>query len=795
MERETTRRALLGALVGAGVTGGLVSPVGQYLDQFAPLSGSVWGSVNAGKQDSVESPYGSAQLRHDEMGVAHVSADDEQALYFAVGYAQAADRLFQMDLQRRLFRGQLSAVVGDTTLGSDRFHRKMAFADAAEATAEHLQGSAVEPALVAYRDGVNAAREEESLPLECRLLDYEPDSWTIADTVLIEKIIAWQLTGSFRTLKRALVREEFDEEMADRVFQAEYDDVIPILRDGQGPETFGDSLDSPTAASASGDPVDGSFLGAVERFEPVAQLGSNSWVVSPDIAGGDAPIVSNDPHLGLQAPPVWYEMQIDGPMHRARGVSFPGTPFVVIGENDDGAWGFTNVGADVMDFYRYDRDGDTYQYGDEEREFEVDRQTIEVSGGENETVEVRKSVHGPVIEEHEQEVGVAWTGHTATETTLALYQVSHSEGLNDVRDAVEQFDSPTQNFVYGDRDGNTLYQMVGRIPIRRTDGEVVRGDQIFDGSAREGEWEGFEPFGASSWDGFVPVSEHPHVENPDYVATANQQTVALDRLGYYLGVEYADPYRGRRIYGLLDERVESGDTLDLDYLRTVGRDVYDGRAADFVPDLVAAARESDDDALVEAADLLDDWDYRMEPDSEAALLFDLWTGHYREQVFGPLYEAVDLSESSQPTPATIAQFGDDSPWFDEVGREEAMRTALSETLDERDEEGYETYGDLNHTGHIGHPLGLDFLSYPSHERGGSGWTVRNYSWNGSWGGSWEMQADLDGPLLGVLPGGNSGHYFSEHYDDQIERWANGEYRQLSREIEGELTTEFREEES
>jgi penicillin amidase len=792
MERETTRRALLGALIGGGVAGGLGSPASQYLDQFAPLSGSVWGSVNAGKQDTVESPYGSAQLRHDDMGVAHVSADDEQALYFAVGYAQAADRLFQMDLQRRLFRGQLSAVVGDATLDSDRFHRKMAFADAAEATAEHLKGSAVEPALVAYRDGVNAAREQESLPLECRLLDYEPDPWTVADSVLIEKIIAWQLTGSFRTLKRALVREEFGEEMADQIFRSQFDDVVPILREGQGPETFGGDLDSPTAASASGDPVDSSFVEAVGQFEPVAQLGSNSWVVSPDVAGGDAPIVSNDPHLSLQAPPVWYEMQIDGPEHRARGVSFPGTPFVVIGENDDGAWGFTNVGADVMDFYRYDRDGETYRYGDEEREFEVDRQTIEVSGGENETVEVRKSVHGPVVEEHDQEVGVAWTGHTATETTLALYQISHSEGLDDVRDAIEQFDSPTQNFVYGDRDGNTLYQMVGRIPIRRTDGEVVRGDQMFDGSAREGEWEGFEPFGTSTWEGFVPVSEHPHVENADYVATANQQTVALDRLGYYLGVEYADPYRGRRIYGLLDERAEAGDALDLDFLRTVGRDVYDGRAADFVPDLVAVARDSDDEALAEAADLFDEWNYRMEPDSAAALLFDLWTGHYREEVFGALYEAVDLNESSQPTPKTIAELPEDSQWFQPDGREAAMRTALSDAIEERDEEGYETYGDLSHTGHIGHPLGLDFLSYDEHERGGSGWTVRNYSWDGSWGGSWEMQADLDGPLLGVLPGGNSGHYFSEHYDDQISLWANGEYRRLSRDIEGELTTEFEE---
>jgi len=353
-----------------------------------------------------------------------------------------------------------------------------------------------------------------------------------------------------------------------------------------------------------------------------------------------------------------------------------------------------------MDFYRYDHDGESYRYGDERRAFETDEQTIAVDGGDDVTVEVRRSVHGPVIEESGQAVGVAWTGHTATETTLALYQISHSEGIDDIYDAVERFDSPTQNLVYGDRDGNPLYHTTGRIPIRRTDGEVVRGDRIFDGSAREGEWEGFEPFGDSSWDGFVPVSEHPQVENPAFLATANQQPVADDRLGYYLASSYADPYRGRRIYDLLDERAADDEPLALDVLRTVGRDTYDGRAADFVPDLVAAARAGEDDALAEAADLLEEWDYHMDPDSRAALLFDLWTEQYRERLFADLYEVVDLSEAAQPTPATIAALPDDSRWFGPAGREATMRRALADALAERDEIDAETYGDRSHTGHI-----------------------------------------------------------------------------------------------
>jgi len=789
MKRETTRRAVLGAAIGAGVAGGLLSPASRFLDQFAPLSGSVWGAARHSPEGTVESPYGPAELRHDEMGVAHVSAGTEPALYYAAGYAQGADRLFQMDLQRRLFRGELSAVVGDVTLDSDRFHRKMGFAEAAEVTAQHLRDTAVEPLLVAYRDGVNEAIERESLPLECRLLGYEPDPWTIADSTLIEKVIAWQLTGSFRTLRQALVREEFGAAMADQLFRPRIDHESPIIREGQGPERFGAGLAPPGDRGRSVGAVGRPLVDWLGRFEPRSELGSNSWVVGPEQAAGDAPLLSNDPHLSLQAPPVWYEMQLDGPDHRVRGVAFPGSPFVVIGENDHGGWGFTNAGADVIDFYRYDHDGESYRHGDQRREFEVDRQEIEVADGDNETVKVRRSVHGPVVEQSEQEVGIAWTGHTATETTLSLYQLSHSEGLDDALEAVAQFDSPTQNLLYADRDGNTLYHMTGRIPIRRIDGDPVRGDRIFDGSAREGEWEGFEPFGESTWDGFVPVSEQPHVENPEYLSTANQRIVDDDRLGYYLAAVYADGYRGRRLATLLDERAASDEPIDLSFLQAVGRDSYDGRAAEFVPALVDAAREADD-ALATAADRLAEWDYRMDAGSRAALVFDLWFENYRDALFAEAFEESAVADGYRPSPATIAALPEDSRWYGSGGREATMRRALAETLDEIEEAGHDVYGDVNHTGHISHPLELAFLGYDAHARGGTGWTVWNFGRRGPWGGSWEMQADLDGDLLGLLPGGNSGRYFSDHYDDQIQRWAAGEYRTLSREIEGDLTTRF-----
>jgi penicillin amidase len=387
-------------------------------------------------------------------------------------------------------------------------------------------------------------------------------------------------------------------------------------------------------------------------------------------------------------------------------------------------------------------------------------------------------------------VGVAWTGHAATKTVQSLYDLSHSGGLSDVLVAVEQFDAPTQNLVYADREGNTLYRMTGRIPIRRTDGRPVGGDQVFDGSAREGEWSGFEPFTEPTWEGFVPVEETPRVVNPDYLATANQQIVADDRLGYYLAASYTAPYRAERIYDRLDERIAADGQVDTEFLRDLGRDTLDGRAADLVDPLVAAAREADDDALHEAADALADWDYRMDADSVAALLFDRWLDRYREVVFADAFDDAGLGEAYYPDDRVLARLDADSAWFPPRGRAPAMRRALRQALDDIETAGHEVYGDLNHTGHITHPLGLDFLGYPSHARSGSGQTVWNFGRSGPWGGSWEMHADLDGDLLGILPGGNSGRYFSEHYSDQLEQWADGEYRRLGRSVEGDLRTRF-----
>ncbi|MFC4549118.1 MULTISPECIES: penicillin acylase family protein [Halorussus] len=790
MDIDTTRRALVAAIVGGGAVGGSLSPVRGYLQRFAPFSGTAWRDATDETNRRVESPYGEATVRYDDYGTPHVEAGDEAALYFAVGYVQAADRLFQMDLQRRVMRGRLSEVVGEATLDSDEFHAKMDFVGAAEANLELFDGDATADAIDCFVDGVNACIDREALPVEFGLLEYDPDPWTAADTMLMETQISWGLTGNFGTLRRELLAEKFDESTVSELYPARLDHDAPIIRDGGGA--------SPSAAAGTVSPSgefggasgDREFLDWLSRFESPPGIGSNSWVVSGEHTDSGKPIVANDPHLTLMAPPVWYEMNLRTDDLSVRGVTFPGVPFVVIGENDRGAWGFTNAGADVIDFYRYETraDGSEYRYRGEWREFDTEERTVGVSGGEDRTVTVKKTVHGPVIERHGRQVGVSWTGHTATETSRAIHEYSRAGGVDDFLAATRKMDLPTQNVVYADRAGNTLYYVTGRIPRRTIDGEEVWGARVFDGSSGEAEWEGFEPFGVSSWEGFVPFEEKPHVKNPDYLGTANQRIV--DDPAHYIGERYSQPYRGQRLYELLDRRAASGKPMTPQFMRRLQRDAYSKRAEQVTPLLVAAA--DGHEGLADAVATLRDWDYRMVRDSRAALVFATWFDRYREAVFGDEFESKGLGEEYYPSDWVLARLDADSRWFGDEGRDTVMVRALRETLGELDDGA--TYGDVNTTAAITHPLDQSFLNYRALPTDGSPYTLNNYREESAVGSSWRMISpmDADADSACVLPGGNSGEYFSEHYADQLRMWADGEYKPMRREVSGETATRFEE---
>ena len=769
-------------LVVAGVLGG------SYLSLAAPFSGDA---------TTVENPYGEATVRYDDAGVPHVEASNERALYYAVGYVQARDRLWEMDLQRRLMGGTLSAAVGDAAVESDRFHREMDFRGAAEASWAALEDTEFGPLVEAYTGGVNRYIDAGSLPVEFRLNDYEPNRWTPVATLLVDKQISWSLSGDFRDLEAGVLESKLGGEATSELYPDRLPHDAPVLRTEW----------NATAANAS----NGSALAdydalyeSLRDYQREPGIGSNNWVVSGNLTAGGRPLLANDPHLTLTVPPVWYEMRLTltgGDGYDVRGVTFPGVPSVIVGQNRNVAWGVTNVGADVTDLYRYETPtNETYVYDGETRPFETEAQTIGVKGGDDVSVTVRKTVHGPYLERETPDgpvgLAVAWTGLTGTKEALAIHDFNRADSVEAVEEAARNFDSPTQNLVAMDAGGNTLYRATGKYPYRYTDGEVVRGDRVFDGSAGEGEWRGFTPFGQSSWEGFVPYERVPHVRNADYVASANQRTA--DRPGFYLSTSgrYADPYRGARIYELLDRRAESGEPMDRAFMRTVQRDVYSKAAEGFVPG-VLDSRSQTSDATREWAAPLESWDYNMTADSEAALAFALFREEVRNATFYDEYHPKGLDAGYYPHLSVVRALPDDSEWFDDVRtaeretRADAYAEAMARARERADEEGWETYGDYNRLD-LDHPFPVGYLDYPERPMDGSPYTLFNFRVEGSMqaGSSWRMVSTWTGDSLGVVPGGQSGNPFSPHYHDQLDEWADGEYRPMTFDSPGGVDIRF-----
>lgn len=793
-------------------------------------------------------------VARDASGIPHLSGSTLTDLARAQGYVHAQDRFFDMDLRRHVATGTLSELVGEAGLKADRVVRTLGWRQVAQDSLPLLVPE-TRRYLQAYADGVNEYLDRRSttgLALEYAVLgiqqpDYSPADWTPIDSLAWLTAMAWDLRGNYSDeLARARLTGRVDPAQILQLYPAfDGDARSPILAPGdwQPPPPGPPAPVNPAAPPASATPAPtatsspsatpspasattdwyaavGDALSAVPALYGRGEgVGSNSWVVSGEHTRSGKPLLANDPHLGVRLPGIWYQNSLtceeitpECPM-RVSGFSFPGLPGVVIGHNDRIAWGLTNLGPDVTDFYleRLDGTGKVLREG-EFVELESRTETIRVAGGKTEKLTVRSTVHGPLVsdivpaaadagahaptfgtEETGQVFGLslAWTGLQASKTADALLGLNTARTFEEFRTALRDFAVPSQNVVYADVDGHIGYQAPGVVPIRRA---VSAGQP-------PGFWPapGWDP--AYDWTGTVPFEELPWALDPlgGVIVAANQEVAAGETP--FLTTEWDPGFRADRIQELLAD-VPAGGFGVADMTRIQG-DTREPLAEVLVPALMGVDLR-DDPFTAQARDLLRAWDGTTPPrgsQAAAAAYFNAVWAQLMRLTFadevpadlvangGARYRAVMTTLLADPT----------NRWWDDQetpgvaeARDEILRRALvaargelTRTLDK--EPTAWRWGDL-HTWTPLHPV-LGQPSVPAAVRwmfdddpvalpGGSaivnanGWDAsKGYAVN--WAPSMRMVvdlADLDASVW-INQTGASGHPFSDHYTDQLADWA------------------------
>jgi penicillin amidase len=577
-------------------------------------------------------------VQRDAYGVPYIEAENEVDLFLAQGYVTASDRLWQMDLLRRAARGELAEIFGKAALEEDKRHRRLGFARLSESQATGLTPE-IRAILEAYACGVNRfvdSLSEKTLPVEFRILRYRPQPWTPADTLIIGKLMAEDLSTSWRVdIMRAALGNLPQEKLSFLLPESSPLDVLVVGSDHvRSRRTVPKKTAGVTfAGGALRDAANAvlPYVMADAQLEPAAlervglraedRAASNNWVVSGKRTASGKPLLANDPHLAPSVPSIWHLVHLRTPGLHVAGVVFPGVPGVLVGHNDRIAWGVTNLGPDVQDLYLEQFDPDNprrYKSPSGWLDAEVRHEAIQVRKNpmdpSTETVDLEVTVtrHGPIILEKEEgnrtiRYALRWTAlDPQADQSVAFLRLDRARNWREFCDALRSYPGPTQNFVYADIDGHIGYYGAGKIPLRKTgDGSLP-----YDGSTDQGDWVGFIPF------------EHlPHVLDPasGIIATANSRVVGRD-YPYHLTNEWSDPYRSRRIFDLLSGKQKT----KVEDMQSIQRDVYSIAGAAFAKEIVRVAKDNpapdNADKWNDLPHLLENWDGNVTGESQPALI-------------------------------------------------------------------------------------------------------------------------------------------------------------------------------
>ncbi|GAB3299963.1 penicillin acylase family protein [Hymenobacter tenuis] len=735
------------------------------------------------------------RVRFDDRRVPHVFAEDEHDLYYTQGYLTARDRLWQMEFMTRVAAGRISEVVGPKALEYDRFQRRMGLAYGAEnSLREMLRNDTTKLILESYSAGVNAyisSLSPKDYPFEYKFLDYAPEPWQPLKCALLLKLMAWDLSGRSDDLRMSNILSKYGPKVVQDLFPDYPNREYAIVPPGT-PRNFTPVPVPPTPPSFAA-----AMSGKVPAREPDAELGSNNFAVAGSRSASGLPLLANDPHLQLNLPSIWYQIQLHAPGQNVYGVTIPGAPAVIIGFTENAAWGVTNVGGDVLDWYQLKfRDSTKQAYWHDGRWKPVRRvvERIPVRGLPDRLDTVLYTHHGPIVYDQNEKVfnkqtpvrhAMRWTAHDGANEVLAFYRLNHARSHQDYRRALRTYGSPAQNFIFADNQNEIAIQPNGRFPLKWPD----QGKFILDGTDARHDWQGW-----------IPMEQNPHVKDParGFVSSANQPSAGLD-YPYYLGWDYAPSDRGHRI----NERLARMQGATPDSLRLLQNDNLGVNARQMLPWMLTtmAGTKLTDRAYPPLApsspegkvlDKLRLWNYQYSADAVGATVFELWYNDLVKRLWEDEFGAGTGLEMRYPSRARtnqlLLQEAETAPWVDNRSTpkreniQDLLRASLHFAVDSLTRKfgplGAEWAWTNQKSTDINHLANLPGFGRHDIECPGSPGSVNATGPRN--GPSWRMVVAL-GPQVkayGIFPGGQSGNPASAYYDDMIESWRLGKLDEL-----------------
>jgi len=751
------------------------------------------------------------EVLRDARGVPHLRASTLRDLFFAQGYVTAQDRLWQMDLSRRLAEGALSEVFGERTQRMDIENRTLGFRGVSERALAELSAEARAP-LTAYANGVNAfiASHQGHLPIEFILLHYQPRPWREIDSLGVALNMSKTLSTTWGVdLMRERIRAKLGPELSADLFpdHSFLDEPVAELPRGSKPAPqWKDVYPPPTCleldpnvfhkpVASQDQPPSHPLLnqpGGVVDLDPTlaallaegdedaTALGSNNWVVSGAHTESGKPLLASDPHLGHSVPSVWYMIHLKGPGLNVSGVSLPGMPAVIIGHNQRIAWGMTNTGPDVQDLYAETFNPaapNKYLHDGAWLDAEVRNEIIKVRGGPDYLLTVKLTRHGPIVSKDcGRELALRWTAlepHALSSLFNGASKMGMAQNWEQFITALRDYTGPMQNFVYADLDGNIGYYAAAWVPVRKQGTGAVPAPGSIDDY---------------DWIGYIPFEALPHSYNPasGIIATANGRVVP-DGYPYFITSDWDPSYRTARIFQLL----RAGKAFRVGDMLRIQTDILSLQDRWLAGQLLNAAShvEARDPDAQYALSVLRGWDGEARMDSAATLVCEVTRGALRERILKPKL-ADGLAGYRWGLSSTFLENVLTNHWtrwlppgdasFDDTlmkSLEEAVKR-IPRLVGSQSHEAWKWGDTIRLTFY--HPLGqgipllgrlLDVGPFP---QAGTSTTVKATTVNH--GPSMRMVVDLADLERSVqnLTLGESGQVFSPYYKDQFEAWYAGQ---------------------